>query len=95
MTLETESIIIRKLEEWSLHQASFPKYLDLYRKLLNIQSDARSHINLPDLQLIISRIDGKIADGRPVIEYEDILFDWDLIYYTVYPKNMKVYPSKQ
>ena len=79
MTDGTESKILERLEAWERQDGSLPKSLEFYRRLLCIQSKAKSRINVPGLGLNSEVITNRAKTGQPLLEFDDLSIDWLLV----------------
>lgn len=77
MTLEENSQILGKLNEWEAKETSLPSVLRLYRDLLLIDSEARLKIGIPLIKLDKEAIDLRLKEGRPLLDFESLAIDWD------------------
>ena len=78
MTTVVDNKILRKLETLERSEGPLPGALELYGKLLSVQSAARSRIETPQSGLSQEDINERIAAGRPLLEYADLSIDWSL-----------------
>ncbi len=79
MTNETDSKILKKLTEWAAEKGSLPRVLEFYRRLLLIQSEAKSRIRVAKTGLTKDVISNRIRIGTPLLRFEDLGIDWALL----------------
>ena len=79
MTTGTDSKILKRLEEWQGKEGPLPKSLEFYRRLLCIQSEAKSRVGVPKLGLSEEAINNRIKRGAPLLGFDDLSTDWSLL----------------
>jgi formate dehydrogenase maturation protein FdhE len=79
VTIGVDSKILTRLEEWERREGTLPKSLEFYRGLLRIQSEARSHIDVPKIDLSEEAISSLIKQGIPLLKFDDLSIDWSLL----------------
>ncbi len=79
MTVGIDSKILRSLGEWEEKEGALPKPIELYRRLLCLQSEAESRIGVPRLDLSGEAISRRIECGSPLLEFDDLSIDWSLL----------------
>ena len=79
MTIGADSRILARLEEWERKEGTLPKSLEFYRGLLGIQSEARSRIGVPRIDLSEEAISSLIKQGIPLLKFDDLSIDWSLL----------------
>ena len=79
MTIEKDSKILSKLEEWEKNKECDPKFLEFYQKLLGIQSGAEQLFGTPALALGKKTADSRIEQGLPLVSFDELTFDWALL----------------
>ena len=70
---ETEAKILKKLEELEQSESEIPGFIQIYRQLLKLQSEARSRFTAPQLELSESVISERLTQGVPLLSFEDLL----------------------
>ena len=75
----THSEIVKRLEEWEEKEGSLPEALEFYRRLLCIQSEAKSRVGVPRLSLSEEAISNRIRRGAPLLGFDDLSIDWSLL----------------
>lgn len=89
MTIETDVKILQLLDEWKDKEGGLPLSLTLYRRLLQIQLDARSQISSPAGRLGEETIRSRIEAGQPLFSFPDLSIDWP-IFYRVYDQAYSI-----
>jgi len=79
VTIGADSKILTRLEEWERKEGTLPKSLEFYRGLLRIQSEARSRIGVPRIDLSEEAISSLIEQGIPLLKFDDLSIDWSLL----------------
>ncbi len=79
MSTGTDSRILRRLDEWEGKEGPLPKSLEFYRRLLCIQSEAKSRVAVPKLGLSEEAISNQIRRGSPLLGFDDLSIDWSLL----------------
>ncbi len=79
MTTGTDSKILERLTELEEKQGSLPKILEFYRRLLRLQSEAKSLVSVPKLSLSPEAISNRMMTGYPLLEFDDLSIDWTLL----------------
>ena len=79
MTIGADSKILARLEERERKEGTLPKSLEFYRGLLGIQSEARSRIGVPRIDLSEEAISSLIEQGIPLLKFDDLSIDWSLL----------------
>jgi FdhE protein len=75
----TESKVLERLEARERQDGPLPKPLELYRRLLCIQSKAKSRINVPGPGLDSETISNRTRAGQPLLAFDDLSIDWLLV----------------
>ncbi len=80
MPAGTDRKILSRLEAWERKEAPLAAPLEFYRRLLRIQTEAGSRINMPpppgpDRQAAAVRL----ASGTPLLGFDDLAVDWRLL----------------
>jgi FdhE protein len=78
VTTGIDSKILTMLEERERKEGALPKSLEFYRGLLRIQSEARSRIDVPRIDLSQKAISSLIEQGIPLLKFDDLSIDWSL-----------------
>jgi FdhE protein len=79
MAVGTDSKILTRLEEQEGKEGTLPKSLEFYRELLRIQSEARSRIGVPKVDLSEEAISSQIDRGIPLLKFDDLSIDWSVL----------------
>jgi len=79
VTVDTDSELIRKLEEQEKEEGTLPLLLKFYRELLHIQSRANKHIGAPEPDLSEEAIRQRIQQGLPLLRFDNLALDWPLV----------------
>jgi len=79
VTTGTDSKILKRLEEWQGKEGPLPKSLEFYRRLLCIQSEAKSRVGVPKIDLSEEAISSRIGSGFPLLGFDDLSIDWPLL----------------
>ncbi|MFC1910051.1 formate dehydrogenase accessory protein FdhE [Chloroflexota bacterium] len=77
---ETGRKIIEKLDEWKMREGNLPRLLELYRGMVEIQSQVRGQIKPLELDMDDKTISHLISSGKPLVEFNDIAIDWNLFF---------------
>ena len=75
MSLETEANMLQKLNELEQNEGELPSFIQLYRQLLRLQSEARSRFTIPKPNLGEEVISDRLAQGIPLLSVEDLSLD--------------------
>jgi len=76
---ETDSKILKKLEEEGKKKGLPPRLLEFYKKLFNIQTKTEQRIGKAKLGLNNETINERLERGRPLINFDDLALDWSLL----------------
>jgi len=76
MSSETEAKILQKLDELEQREGELPGFVQLYRQLLRIQSEARLRFTTPKPKLAEDVISARLSQGISLLSFEDLLLDW-------------------
>jgi len=79
VTTVTDSKIVKRLQEQEEREGSLPRSLEFYRRLLRIQSEARSRISVPSLDLSEEVTSDRMRRGSPLLGFDDLSIDWSLL----------------
>ena len=79
MAVGTDKKILRQLEEQQEKEGSLPEILEFYQKLLQIQSRVGQGINLPNPSFSSDVIKKRTGQGKPLLKFSDLVFDWPLL----------------
>ena len=79
MTTDTDSKILKKLDEQEKEEGNLPLLLEFYRKLLQLQTSARKRIVTPAPGLDREAIRMRIQKGLPLLGSDDLTLDWPLV----------------
>ena len=70
--------ILQGIEEWAL-PAHSSRFLDFYHGLLGIQAEAEEKAASPEFKLDKDEIAKRLNSGRPILSYEDLDTDRELV----------------
>lgn len=76
MSSETEAKILLKLDELEQKEGELPSFVQLYRQLLRLQSEARSQFTTPKPNLSENVISDRLNQGIPLLSFQDLSLDW-------------------
>ncbi len=76
MLAANEAQIFHKLEEWEQREGQLPESIQFYRELLQIQSEAKSHIIVEKPNLDKDLIHDRLSEGMPLLLFADFSPDW-------------------
>lgn len=76
MSSKTEAKMLQKLDELEQSEGELPSFVQLYRQLLRVQSEARSRFTVPKLSLSEDVISSRLSQGIPLLSFEDLSLDW-------------------
>lgn len=79
MTSVTDAHILNRLEAWESKEGPLPDWLEFYRELLRVQSEAKSRIGVPKLGLSEEAVRNRITSGAPALGFDDLTIDWALM----------------
>ena len=79
MTAATDGQILDRLEAWENNEGPLPDWLEFYRRLLRVQSEAKSRISVPRLGLSEEDVGNRITSGAPLLGFADLAIDWSLM----------------
>lgn len=69
--------IFKKLKELQKEEGSLPPYLELYRKLLLVQIDAKGNAPATKASLTKAEIENTLTNGIPLLKWDAIPVDWN------------------
>jgi FdhE protein len=72
--------ILSKLEESGRKKGVPPRFLEFYRRLLGIQSDARLRVGIARLGLSREAVTNRLTCGVPLLRFEDLSLDWSRLW---------------
>ena len=78
--MDIDKKILKRLDAWEAEEGGLPKSLELYRKLLRIQSSAKLRTGPHGPGLSPEVISNRMSTGYPVLEFDDLLIDWGLLW---------------
>ena len=76
MTNEVDSKILDRLEDWEQREGQLPNFTQLYRELLQIQSEVKSHIIVAKPDLAEDLVRDRLRGGIPLLLFKDFSPDW-------------------
>ncbi len=79
MTSEVGSKILDRLQEWEQREGQLPRFIQFCRELLQIQSEAKSHIIVEKSRLVKGSVANRLTEGTPLLLFEDLGLDWDQV----------------
>lgn len=79
MKREAESRILQRLEEWAQREGQLPDFVELYRQLVRIQSEARSQFTLPKPSLARSTVLERSYQGIPLLSFQELVLNWEQV----------------
>ena len=79
MTTDTDSKILKKLDEQEKEEGNLPLLLEFYRKLVQLQTSAQKRIVTPVPSLDREAIRARIQKGLPLVGSDDLALDWPLV----------------
>jgi len=79
MTREAESRILQRIEEWAQREGQLPDFIELYRQLLRIQIEARSHFAIPKPNLAKSTVSQQSSQGIPLLSFQELALNWEQV----------------
>lgn len=79
MTTGMDSKILKRLQEWEEREGPLPRSVEFYRKLLDIQSRAKSRVGIPSLDISEKTISDCLKCGTPLLGFDDLSIDWSLV----------------
>ena len=76
MSRGTEARILQELEEWEKKEGGLPSFVELYRQLLQMQSEAKSDTTVTRPSLAQDVIHDRLGEGIPLLLFSDFSPDW-------------------
>lgn len=76
MGRETDRGVLEALEQWL--KDSLPGPVELYARLMRIQTEAREAISLDSPQVAPEAIPERLRSGTPLLSFEDLRLDWEM-----------------
>jgi FdhE protein len=76
VTTNTGNRILQKISELEKEEGELPLLLELYRKLLQIQTRAQKRSGTPRLSLSSETIQKRMEKGLPLISFDELTLDW-------------------
>ncbi len=74
---EVNSKILDRLQEWEHREGQLPSFIQYYRELLQIQTEAKSRIIVKKPNLGNDLVRDRLREGIPLLLVEDFSPDWD------------------
>jgi len=78
MRREEEGKILKRLDEWEQEEGQLPQLIEVYRRLLIIQREARSRIDVPKLSLS-DTVQERSSQGIPLLSFHELMLDWEQV----------------
>ena len=70
--------ILAELTKKEKEEGSLPLLLEFYQKLINLQSAVLPRIGAPQPTISADAIKQRLANGKPLVKYEELAIDWAL-----------------
>ena len=70
--------ILSELTKKEKEEGSLPLLLEFYQKLINLQSAVLPRIGAPQPTISADAIKQRLANGKPLVKYEELAIDWAL-----------------
>lgn len=74
--MEINSKILERLDKWQQSEGSLPEIVEFYKRLLDIQTDVRARLSVPQLTLSQAEILNRQRQGIPLLEWQGLSLDW-------------------
>jgi FdhE protein len=74
MAREIDIKVLKKLDEWDKESPSGP--IELYLRLVRLQTESKSDIKLPDALLSHEVISERLSNAIPLLTFDDLVLDW-------------------
>jgi len=68
--------MLQKLDELEQGEGELPSFVQLYRQLLRLQSEARSQLTTPETNLSQDIVSNRLTQGAPLLSFDDLSLDW-------------------
>ena len=79
MIKDTTNKIVKKLKEQEKEEGSLPLLLEFYKKLAEVQAAAQKKIGAIEPTISTVAIDQRMSQGQPLVRFEELAIDWELI----------------
>jgi len=79
MSSAMEVKMLQKLDKLEQQEGGLPGFIQLYRQLLRLQSQAGSQIITPKPKLAKNVISKRLSQGIPLLSFEDWSLDWEKV----------------
>jgi len=76
---DRDSRILQTLGEWKQKEGSLPQFIELYSKLLRLQTGVKSRLAVPKPGLTDKTIADQLKQGLPLLRFDDLWLDWSLV----------------
>jgi len=76
---DRDSRILQTLGEWKQKEGSLPQFIELYSKLLRLQTGVKSRLAVPKPGLTDKTIADQLKQGLPLLRFDDLSLDWSLV----------------
>ncbi len=76
---DRDSQILQTLGEWKQKEGSLPQFIELYSKLLRLQTGVKSRLAVTKPGLTDKTIAGQLKQGLPLLRFDDLWLDWSLV----------------
>ena len=73
------SKMLKRLDELQQSEGLLPEFAELYRHLLQIQTDMESHIPTPQPILSQAEVIDRLKQGTPLLEWQALSLDWSVL----------------
>ncbi|MFC1924862.1 formate dehydrogenase accessory protein FdhE [Chloroflexota bacterium] len=74
-----DSDILQRLGEWRQKDGSLPQPIELYSRLLHLQTSLRSSLTVPEPSLSEEAVLSQLRQGLPLLNFDDLMLDWKLV----------------
>ncbi len=79
MTIEKDSDILKRLEEWGRKGECPPSFPEFYQRLFRIQSQAEQRTGILQPTLTEEAARARLEQGLPLISFDELALDWSLV----------------
>jgi len=71
--------ILEKLSKWQQSEGSLPEFVEFYRRLLHIQTDAKAHLSVAPPRFTEAEVSERMIHGVPLLEWQALALDWSAL----------------
>jgi len=71
--------MLDKLEEWAFSEGPLPRFIELYRELLRVQTGTQSRIVVPQPNVAESIVADQMRQGSSLLTFNRLSLDWSLL----------------